>query len=205
MLAPVAGMPHEAPIRKRKGPLIALFIAVGVLALGALAWAAYVSIGGSLGDTGVSCPEGAESLSDSSGFALCAPSSWESQRNIMGTRLMMLSPLMGPDDDFRENVNVVQLRRVGDDIHKAAEGQRDEIRQFATDYQEVSATFGTLGGAPAHTLVYKYRQGTYELYGEQTFVLQGGKGFAMTYTAQLGHEEEARREVSAIWASFTFS
>ena len=90
-------------------------------------------------------------------FRLSVPGDWDVRQDVKSVRLIALAPLDGPDDPFRENLNVTiqdvpeatSLEAYYDDVFA-------EIATSIPSFQEVETRNTRIGGVPAKRLVYEY-------------------------------------------------
>ena len=118
-------------------------------------------------------------------FRLSTPADWDVRRDVKeSVRLIALAPLDGPDDPFRENLNVTiqdvpeatSLEAYYDDVFA-------EIATSIPSFQEVETRNTRIGGVPAKRLVYEYTFNG-RPFRVITYVLLGGdRGYFLTGTA----------------------
>ena len=117
-------------------------------------------------------------------FRLSVPGDWDVRQDVKSVRLIALAPLDGPDDPFRENLNVTiqdvpeatSLEAYYDDVFA-------EIATSIPSFQEVETRNTRIGGVPAKRLVYEYTFNG-RPFRVITYVLLGGdRGYFLTGTA----------------------
>ena len=138
-------------------------------------------------------------------FRLSAPADWEVRRDVRAVQLIALSPQDGPDDPFRENVNVTtQDAPEGATLDAFYDEAFAEIAKNTIGFSEIETRNVRLGGVPAKRLVYEYP------FGERAFrvltyvLLDGDHGYFLTGTALVEQYDDYAGTFEQIAESFRF-
>lgn len=133
------------------------------------------------------------------------PSSWILDTSgQMNTSFILLSPLSGDADDFRENVNLL-IQDIGA-YNLDLEGFTSiSIEQIKAMFSEDAITLNERiegDGAPFHKLVYSGKQGNGALKFMQYYWVIGEKAYVLTMTSTLEEFEEFLKDGQKILDSF---
>ncbi|MFK7755880.1 MAG: hypothetical protein AB8B53_02990 [Flavobacteriales bacterium] len=133
-----------------------------------------------------------DSLKESN-YSIDYPANWDIDKSgLMGTSFILLSPLTSEVDDFRENVNLLvqdlsSYNMVLDDYVDISENQ---VRKMITDAEIILSQRLENVNGESHLLVYKGRQGVYELNFRQYYWVINKTAFVLTLTGKQSEVEE---------------
>ena len=117
-------------------------------------------------------------------FRLSAPEGWEVRQDVRTVLLIALASQDGPDDPFRENVNVTtQNVPEGATLDAFYDDAFAEIAQSTIGFSEIETRNVRLGGVPAKRLVYEYPFGARAFRVLTYVLLDGDQGYFLTGTA----------------------
>lgn len=121
---------------------------------------------------------------ENEGFSLTVPQDWDVQENVSGAAAIVWSPMTGPDDHYRESVNVaVKQLPEGMNLEAYDKKCRSILGTIATDLNIEKAITAEVGDTPARMFVYTHRTGQVNLKTLQYIMIKDGKGFVITCTA----------------------
>lgn len=147
-----------------------------------------------------------ESVNEPS-YQLSYPKDWVlNQEGIMGTTLIIFSPLEGPDDDFKENVNLVvqDLKGMNIDMDQYVEISEAQLENLMTDYKPLLSKRSKMKGQEFHRLSYNAKQGIYDLELEQHLYIVNEKAYVLTFTREIDSGKELKEIAKLIFEGFTF-
>ena len=120
-------------------------------------------------------------------FQMKYPTAWDVEEGVMGTAVFFLSPLSGPGDEFRENVNII-IEDVSAHPGLTADDYEavsiDELARTITDFTVIERGRRIVSGRPARTLEFTGTQGMYQIRFLQVYAVSAGRAFVITYTAE---------------------
>lgn len=134
-------------------------------------------------------------------LSIVAPAGWDLASGRDGAEFFLLSPLEGPGDTFRENVNllIVEVGEMTLDEYDMITLQG--IETMIEDSEIVGMTAATFAGREGKRIDYTGRIGELEGSWIGWYFIEEGFAHVFTYTAQAGYEEPELAE--AIAASVT--
>jgi len=122
----------------------------------------------------------------------------------VGAAVTFLSPSDGPDDRFRESVNVLvqdlpfsmmTLRQYTDTSLSQATGQ-------IPDFTLLSSNPTLLADREAQRVIYRGQQAGYDLEWEQVWLVDRGRAYVVTLTAELSRFATIHATAEAVIQSF---
>lgn len=118
-------------------------------------------------------------------YSITAPDNWIKKDTVMeGTKLTTItSPLEGPGDDFRENVNIITEAAKGYSYKEYAAVNLKTIKRQMPDVNIISEEELKIGDEPAKAIVYSFQYGRYDLKNTAYFVARNDIGYVITCTA----------------------
>lgn len=119
------------------------------------------------------------------GISIKYPNNWEILENQHGTNVMILMPLDEMKSDFRANLNIVieDLTDMEISLERYTELSRNQLEKLITDIQIVEPLNPcTLASHSGYELVYRGKQGIFELQWLQTWTVINEKAYVLTYT-----------------------
>lgn len=118
-------------------------------------------------------------------FTIGYPKDWDKQEGTLGSAVLLLSPLEGSSDEFRENVNVlVQTLPDKMSLDQYTKLSLDQAPKLITGFDLLDEGSTNLAGSPAHQVHYRGEQGSFRLEWKQVWTVRDGKAFVLTYTAE---------------------
>jgi hypothetical protein len=108
-----------------------------------------------------------------------------------GSGAAFLEPLQGPDDNFRENINIVVIQfaqNVG--LAAYAKANDQNMAKLASDYQQVESSAVKLNGQDARRTVFKHKVGSFDLQVLSYLLVKGGRGYVLACTAKADAYQE---------------
>lgn len=113
------------------------------------------------------------------------PEDWTVQE-LPGVAFAIAAPLDGADDTFAENVNLVVQDLGGQEINADdyKELSKAQLKQTITNFDLRDEGSLTEAGVNGFYLDFAGQQGEHDLYWRQFLVLDGGKAYTLTYTAE---------------------
>ncbi len=116
------------------------------------------------------------------------PSNWDLDTSgTMGTKFIVLSPQEGVEDNFRESVNLVaqNLGGAAPSYEELAMMSKQQLTNMMSDVNFISSEPVKLGEVDAYELVYTAKQGMYDLKFNQTFLIDDGILYVLTFTSDV--------------------
>ena len=120
-------------------------------------------------------------------YRISYPDHWEADASgRMGTAFIIFSPLSSPQDQFRENVNLLiqDLSGMDLDLNKYATLSINQIHSMITDSKIVSSERVVDEHSRFHKMVYSGKQGIYQLIFEQYYWVENNKAYVLTLTCE---------------------
>ena len=118
------------------------------------------------------------------GYIIEAPESWKAEEGTFGTDVIFFAPADGPDDTFRENMNVMVVPLEVPVTREEFYGSSLRgLSHALTDFSLQKGQGTEVGGIPAYQIVYTHRIGDTKAVVEQYLVMSGNRAFIFTFTA----------------------
>jgi len=122
---------------------------------------------------------------------------------VLGSAVALLSPLEGSSDNFRESVNVlVQTLPDKMTLDEYTKLSLDQASKLITGFDLLDQGSTTVAGSPARQMHYRGQQGVFRLEIKQVWMVQDGKAFVLTYTAEREQYTADLPTAEAMFASF---
>ena len=121
-------------------------------------------------------------------YTIQYPSSWElNESGMMGTSFIFLSPPDGPNDNFRENVNMVTQSLQGQKItmDQFVELTKNQLKVLITGVNILYEERKEKEGLEYHKIIYTGTQGTLNLKLEQYYFLANDSIYSLTLTCTI--------------------
>jgi hypothetical protein len=138
-------------------------------------------------------------------FSITYPDNWEPLKQLPNTAVKSaaLAPLDAPEDDFRENINIVveQLPRDFTSEQYYAEAVKAMARML-TDYKPVEHKTVQLGGVDAVRAIYEHRSGNYKLRVLVYMLTREKTAHVVTCTAETDAYAQYEKPFEDICATF---
>ena len=142
---------------------------------------------------------------ETSDFSIHYPADWRVEdKETKGTRVFFFSPLESADDHFSENINII-TQDISDHpmtLKEYTDLSLQQIKTLATNGKLIeSKTIQTPNGE-TQRLVYKADQGQFHLEFEQLYIIQKGKVYLITYTAEVKSFKKYLAKANEVLESF---
>lgn len=139
------------------------------------------------------------------GYEIAYPITWSSDTTkLMGTDLILFSPLTGEKTAFRTNVNILvqDLSAYDLSLDQYVKISVNQIETLITDSEIVlnKRVNGTNG--PFHKMIYTGKQGKLSLKYEQYYWLVNKKAYVLTLTCDVDHFSKYQQVGEQILDSF---
>jgi eukaryotic-like serine/threonine-protein kinase len=145
-------------------------------------------------------------LSDST-YSVRFPGDWSvDQSGQFGTRFFLYAPFDSIDDAFRENFNLVinDINRYPyATVEFMADGARQQVARMISDFKEQEYRIVHNGADSYYVFEYSGKQGTFDLHWKQIYVLEKGKFYVLTFTAEANQYLKYLPIAERIFSSFT--
>lgn len=140
-------------------------------------------------------PAGAEGMKRydlrSDGFSISFPADWEIQKGFSGTAIMGISPLEGPNDDFRENLSVmVSNIPEGNNLETFTKLNLDAMKSVLSKYKEHKVENTTVSGLKAKKIIYDFEMEGQNIRTLLYIIIKGKKGYFVTSGSSLKRFKE---------------
>ena len=137
-------------------------------------------------DTKKPTTQGWESLTESN-YSIRYPAGWTlDQSQQMGTRFIVLGPLASPEDQFRENVNLIiqDLSAYDLDLDQYVTLSEEQIETTITNASIQVSERMKRDGSAFQRMIYTGQQGIFDLKFEQYYWVEDDKAYVLTFTAE---------------------
>lgn len=136
-------------------------------------------------------------------FNLTLPADWTTRHDVGGAAVVVLSPLSGQDDGFRENLNVsVESVPGGRSLAEVYRRDFAAIRDGLEAFEVIKTEEVTVGALAARRVVYEHEYGGQRLRALAYLVLAGRRCYTLTGTAPADRFEEAQPAFEQMVHSF---
>lgn len=140
------------------------------------------------------------------GYSIQYPNDWGLEANeTLGTDFFLFSTNNEPQDDFRENINLVSqnVAQFGVDLDGYVQLNFGQIRQMATNFKVERMDKEKEGKNGEHyVLVYTMDQGMYHLKLMQYYWIVNGQAYVLTLTCEQDTFDGYEKVGKEIMASF---
>jgi hypothetical protein len=123
----------------------------------------------------------------------------------MGTSFIIFSKIKGPQDKFKENINLIvqDLKGMNIDLKKYTDISEDQIKKMITNSKiEISKDEKSVSGE-FHHIIYTGDQGIFRLKYEQYYFVKNEKAYVLTFTSEVSEYDDYAPTARAIMNSFT--
>lgn len=154
----------------------------------------------------IEVPEGWKLLHEN-GFSVQYPQDWTlDQSGQSGTTFIVLSQPISPDDQFRENVNLLiqDLSGLNMDLTKYTEISLDQIKMMLTNGNIIESVRRKANGLTFQKVVYTGTQGVFKIYCEQYYWVRDNKAYVLTLTCETDQLDSYKVVGEKILNSFKF-
>lgn len=138
-------------------------------------------------------------------YSIQYPNDWELQQNGQaGTKFILLSKLVTPQDQFRENVNLLIQDLTGQNINldKYTAISEGQIKTMIKNGTILESKRIRTNGKEYQKEVYTGDQAMYKLKFEQYYWVIGTKAYVLTFTAELSNFDSYKTDGEKILNSF---
>lgn len=121
------------------------------------------------------------------GVEINYPMDWDIMENYMGTVAIFLSPQENPNDDFRDNANIVvqDLSGMSMDLEQYNSLSMTQLQQLITKFKVIEPISITmLAGIPACRIKYQGKQGKLKLQWYSIWTIMDNAAYVVTCTAK---------------------
>ncbi len=137
-------------------------------------------------------------------FEIDAPDGWTKiDTTSMGLKtVILMSPLEGSDDDFRENINVVTEKSGIMGLKAYTELSKSNMTKMMTNYKERGSGSTTINSEPAQWVDYTHTMYNMEIDGRVYFIIKNKIAYVITTTARKGGQNKWQAEFDKAVNSF---
>jgi hypothetical protein len=153
-------------------------------------------------------PDGLRYENAELGFTVEYPESWVADKSPQQIGVVVLFfATESAGDGFAENVNVVGPEELQLDLTSKQYGKAgwENFRRLLRDVDVIDQRDLTIGGAPAFSIEYEANFQGQRLHWLQAFLVDGGRGFVLTYTGRGGDFDTYRPDAEAVIGSFVLT
>jgi hypothetical protein len=139
------------------------------------------------------------------GFTVEYPESWVADKNPQQIGVMVVFfATESAGDGFAENVNVAGPEDLppGFTSKQYAKAGWENFRPLLRDVDVIEQRDLTIGGAPAFSMEYEANFQGQRLHWLQAFLVDGARGFVLTYTGRSGSFDTYRPDAEVVIGSF---
>ena len=147
---------------------------------------------------------GWKALNESS-YSIQYPENWDLDKSgKMGVSLIILSKQSSPQDQFRDNVNLLIQNIQGQDINldKYVEISERQIKTMITNGNLIESERLSKNGSEFQKVIYTGDQGAYNLKFEQYYWIKNGTAYVLTLTCEREQFEKYKVTGEKILNSF---
>ncbi|WGK70012.1 hypothetical protein P0082_03900 [Candidatus Haliotispira prima] len=141
-------------------------------------------------------------------YSISYPGDWElNNSGLMGTSLILLSPISSGQDQFRENINLLvhDLTGFNFDLYEYAEASESQIKAVTTDARILESRIITATEAPDYyKIIYTGKQGIHNLKFEQYIWVVEDKAYILTLSCEEHQFDYYQTTGEQILNSFSF-
>jgi hypothetical protein len=116
--------------------------------------------------------------------------------------VILMSPVEGSDDDFRENVNVVTEKTGSMGLKAYTALSKSNMTKMMTIYTERGSGSTTINSEPAQWVDYTHTMYNMEIDGRVYFVIKNKIAYVITTTARKGGQNKWQAEFDKAVNSF---
>lgn len=156
---------------------------------------------------GISCTKKSSNnfVSPENGFSINLPKDWEVKKGFMGTVVATMSPQMGPEDSFRENINIIVTDAEGAaDLKAYADATFESSKSLLTDYQLFERGNTHHGDSHSEWAIFSHRQGDSTLKTMTHLLVNKGKTVIITSSGTPESFDAYRPQFEEIVKTFKF-
>lgn len=116
------------------------------------------------------------------------PENWDvDRRGLMGTSFILFSPVIGKNDQFRENVNLLiqDLTAYNLSLDQYVEISENQVKTMITNSNLILSERLKENGLEFHKVIYTGEQGVFNLKFEQYFWLIANEAYILTLTCEV--------------------
>lgn len=144
-------------------------------------------------------------VSPENAFSINFPKEWNIQKDFMGTVVAATSPLTGPEDKIRENINIIVSDSQGTSDTKAyADASFEGSKPLLTDYQLFERGNTRHGDIHSEWAIFSHRLGEIQLKTMTHILLKNGKSYIITCSAAPESFDSYRPQFEEIVKTFKF-
>jgi hypothetical protein len=121
------------------------------------------------------------------GYSIQYPDNWElNTSGQMSTSFILFSKQTSPQDQFRENVNLIiqDLTKQNINLDKYVEISEGQVKTMITNGKLIESKRLNSNGIDFQKVIYTGDQGTYKLKFEQYYLIKKNKAYVLTLTCE---------------------
>lgn len=144
-------------------------------------------------------------LLDNSNYSIQHPENWDVDNSgQMGASFFLFSKQTSPQDQFKENVNLIIQDLSGHDINlnKFVEISVDQIKTMITNGNLITSERQQRNNTEFHRVIYTGDQGIYKLKFEQYYWVKSNHAYVLTFTSEVAQFENYKETGEKILNSF---
>lgn len=141
-------------------------------------------------------------------FEIEHPIDWEVDKSQqMGTTFLILSPMENEKDQFRENVNVLtqDLSAYNLSLDQYTNITLEQVKTMITESEILLSERKKNDNGEYHQLIYKGKQGVYDLQFQQYFWLLDNEAIILTFTGEQTQYDKYLKIAETILNSFAIN
>jgi hypothetical protein len=139
------------------------------------------------------------------GYSIQYPDSWDLNKSgQMGTSFILFSKPSSPQDQFKENVNLIVQDLSGQnlDLAKYVEISEGQIKTMITNGSLLDSKKLNSNGIEFQRVIFTGKQGIYDLKFEQYYWVEKQKAFILTLTCEIKEFDKYKETGEKILNSF---
>lgn len=138
-------------------------------------------------------------------YNILYPESWKPDTSkMMGTDLVIFSPLENEEDKFSENINIMiqDLDNQNIDLERYKEISDNQIRELFADSEVFESAVIKSNGADYYKMIYTMMQGDFRLKITSICFIKNDKAYLATFTVELDKYDNYKKVGNEILSSF---
>ncbi|MBO6515719.1 MAG: hypothetical protein JJ975_04130 [Bacteroidia bacterium] len=140
-------------------------------------------------------------------YGIKAPAEWTFDNSgLMGTKFLLMSPLVDSTDDFSENINLIvqDVSESSLSVEQFALFSLELVKKMVNDVEVVKSELEKNDGMEHYHVEYTGQQGEYKLHWVQYLYLNEGKAYILTGVARQETSDQYVGILNKIMSTFSF-
>jgi PsbP len=165
----------------------------------------YLSVLLLLAQTGFAQTDTTKAIFRNDTYQVQYPNSWRlDTSHMMGTEFFLFAPTDNATDAFSENVNAMVQDFGGQSVsfEEYKEVTEKQLADFATDAKILESKIIKTSSKEFYRITYTMTQGKFQLKMTSICFIKNGKGYLLTFTAEVSNYDKYKSKCDEILGSF---